>query len=136
MAHKASRILLTFLAAAALPYAAAAEPDNAFYEHSMMYMDNLKTCTPYTFAYPNPMDPSSTSKNIIKGKEGDHCLVEFLLPNNMKMECSFSPAAITALTSEQKYDEARKHEMSGSSEDNASQFMTQECKSFMNGNPL
>lgn len=137
MASRATRIMLACLAVVAWPCVTnAAEPDAAFYKQTMYYMDNLKTCTPYTFSYPNPLDPGTTSKNIIKGKSGDHCLVEFILPNDMKMECSFSTAAISALTSEQKYEEARKHEMSGSSEDQASQFMSKECKAFMNGNPL
>lgn len=132
----AIRTFLSFVALVALPYTAAAESDSDLSERSMFYMDNLKTCTKYTFTYTNPLDPTSTLKNVIKGKQGDHCMVEFIMPNNMKMECSFSPAAIQALTSEQKYEEARKHEIPGSTEDTASQFMTQECKSFMNGNPL
>ena len=105
-------------------------------QQAIMYYDNLKTCTPYTYSYANPFAKNAMSQNMIKGKSGNNCIVTYILPNNMKMECAFSPAAINSMTSEQKYNEARQGIMSGSTNDPASQYMQNECKTFMNGQPI
>jgi hypothetical protein len=95
---------------------------------ALRYLDNLKTCTPYSFSYPHPFVRGFTGQNIIKGKMAGNCLVTFVMPGDKKLECAFTPETIKLMTSEDKYQEAREHKMSGSMSDSISKKMTEECK--------
>ncbi len=77
---------------------------------AVRYLDDLKTCTPYTWKYPNPLVPGSTSQNIIHGKKGDKCRVTYLMPNNLKADCDHSAETIKQITSESAYQQARSGE--------------------------
>jgi hypothetical protein len=70
------------------------------------YLDHLRSCTPYTYHYPEPL-AHSIGESTIRGKSGDACKVGFLVPNSYYAECAFSAAAIKALTRQAKYREAR-----------------------------
>lgn len=70
------------------------------------YLDHMRSCTAYTYKYPEPL-AHSIAENTILGKNGDACKVRFVVPNSYTAECAFSEAAIKALTSQAKYGEAR-----------------------------
>ena len=48
-----------------------------------------------------------TAKNIIRGQSGDKCLVTFVMPDNMIMDCRFSRDAVKLMTSARQYEQAR-----------------------------
>ena len=70
------------------------------------YLDHLRSCTAYTYKYPVPL-ARSIAENMILGKNGDACKVNFDVPNCCMAQCAFSAAAIKALTSQAKYRKAR-----------------------------
>ena len=95
---------------------------------ALEYLDNLKTCTPFTFNYPHPFVPGFTAQNIIKGKLAGNCRVTFVMPGDKKLNCQFTPETVKLLTSEAIYEEARQNRYSGSTSDPASKRMSEECK--------
>ncbi len=97
--------------------------ERTFYEDTITYYDYLKTCTPHTFSYEHPLAAGFEGKNIIIGKKGDSCQVEFLMPG-MKMLCDFSSESIATLTSEKNYQDARNGIMS------STRMNSDECEIF------
>jgi hypothetical protein len=95
---------------------------------ALKYLDNLKTCTPFTFSYPHPFVHGFTGQNIIKGKEAGNCLVTFVMPHDKKLECRFTPETIKLLTSEAAYEEARQQSFAFADSAPASKRMAEECK--------
>jgi hypothetical protein len=91
------------------------------------YLDHLRSCTPYTFKYPVPL-ARSIAENIILGKNGDACKVNFDVPNCCMAVCEFSPAAINALTAKAKYRKARAGRLSGSLSEAEDQKFGRQCK--------
>ena len=73
---------------------------------AVQYLDHLRSCTAYTYKYPEPL-ARSIAENIILGKNGDACKVSIDVPNCCMAQCAFSASAIKALTSQAKYRKAR-----------------------------
>ena len=121
-------VLLSIL----LPYTSYAETVPDFFQGVITYMDHLKSCVPYTFRYQNPFMPDAVSQNVIRGRSGNHCLVT-MQTGPYTWDCSFSPEAISAMTGDAKYSDARSHTLSGSSNDPSSQYLRQECTFMVNG---
>lgn len=91
------------------------------------YLDHLRSCTPYTYKYPEPL-ARSIAENTIRGKNGDACQVSFDVPNCCMAECEFSPAAIKALTAGAKYRAARAGRLSGSLSEAEDHRFGKQCK--------
>ncbi|HZQ24869.1 MAG TPA: hypothetical protein VFA89_18925 [Terriglobales bacterium] len=73
---------------------------------AVRYLDHLRSCTAYTYNYPEPL-AHSIAESTIRGRNGDACQVRFAVPNSYTAECAFSEAALRALTSQAKYRQAR-----------------------------
>jgi hypothetical protein len=95
---------------------------------ALKYLDNLKTCTPFTYSYPHPFVHGFTGQNIIKGKEAGICLVTFVMPHDKKLECRFTSETIKLLTSEAAYEEVRQQNFAFANSAPASKRMAEECK--------
>lgn len=61
-----------------------------YVEDTFVYLKNLKSCTPSTYSYPHPMIPGFTGRNVIKGYEGDKCIIHFYIPGDIVMKCKVS----------------------------------------------
>lgn len=104
---------------------------------AIQYLNHLKTCTPYTFKYPHPLVQGFTGQNIIHGKEGDLCLVTYLMPNSLKAECGHGPTTIKRMTSEAAYEKARSGEFAFSfSSDDQDAVAKKECHLFQGSTEL
>lgn len=123
-------VLLSIL----LPYTSYAETVPDFFQGVIAYMDHLRSCVPYTFSYQNPFMPNAVSQNVIRGRSGNHCLVT-MQTGPYTWDCSFSPEAISVMTSDAKYSDARNNTLSGSSDDLPSYYLRKECKFVVNGVP-
>ncbi len=99
-----------------------------FTERTITFMDHLKTCTPHSFSYPHPFVRGFTGGNIIHGKQDDKCRVDYHMPNNLLMRCKLSARTVALMTNEQRYKDARKGRISGSSSSEESKAMTRECE--------
>ena len=130
------RIFAVLAAIFLFPSLGHADTESEFYDGSIIYLNNLKTCTPYTFTYRHPFVENFTAQNAIKGQQGGKCFVTTTMPKNMQLECQLSPDTINLMTSEAKYRELRKHEMSGSTSDPASTAANRECTLLRDGKPI
>ncbi len=70
------------------------------------YLDHPRSCTAYTYKYPEPL-ARSIAESAILGNNGNACKVTFVVPKSYMTKCAFSEAAIKALTSQAKYAKAR-----------------------------
>ena len=88
------------------------------------YLDSLKTCEPgeFEFSYPG----FGTYHNTIVGRSGDGCQIHIEHPR-IRMTCNYSEAMISLLTSEEKYEDARKGVLQGSTDSEESRLMSEEC---------
>ena len=91
------------------------------------YLDHLRSCTPYTYKYPEPL-ARSIAENTIRGKNGDACKVSIDVPNCCMAQCEFTPAAIKALTAGAKYRAARAGRLSGSLSEAEDHKFGKQCK--------
>jgi hypothetical protein len=94
---------------------------------AVAWLDHLKTCTPYTYRYPNPIVPSVTDENIITGRKDGTCQVTYVIPGPDNNVCQLTAPTIALMTSADQYQQARTGRFGGSSSDALSQRMTQEC---------
>lgn len=131
--------LFSFLTLFALSQPACADD---FAERSIEYLDKLKSCTPHSFDYINPIYEALTGRqvknsNTIVGRDGDRCLVHFVLPENTFMKCAFSAEYIDLATSPSRYEKARQSVVGFSPADPSdvreSELMSQECVYIQNG---
>lgn len=109
-------------------FSSIASAEDDFFAGTIKYMDNLKTCTAYTFSYKHPIIPNFVGQNVIKARKDDKCQVTIVMPGNRKMECELTAETVRLMTSEDKYREARAKTMSGSSSDPVSRKMNEECR--------
>lgn len=91
------------------------------------YLDHLRSCTPYTYKYPEPL-AHAIGETTIRGKSSKTCQVTLHVPKSYTADCEFSPAAIKALTTEAKYREARAGKLSGSLSEVEGQKFGKQCK--------
>jgi hypothetical protein len=95
------------------------------------WLDNLKTCTPYTVSFPNPFLPVNQTQTI-KGKDGDLCQVTYETPGKYLVNCRFSPEGIKVMTSDPFYEDVKNNRwlIAYDSEHNTAgaKVMSQECK--------
>jgi hypothetical protein len=91
---------------------------------SVAFLDSLRSCEPGIFhiSYPG----FGTSKNSIVGKNGDRCQVS-VEHSQINLICNYSDATIALLTTEAKYEDARKGVLSGSTSSEESQRVAEEC---------
>lgn len=91
---------------------------------SVSFLDSLKNCVPGIFhiSYPG----FGTSKNTIIGKNGDRCQVR-VEHSQISLNCNYTDATIALLTTEAKYEDARKGVLSGSTSSEESQRVAEEC---------
>ena len=102
-----------------------AEEFNNYQEGGIKYLDNLKKCNPFTHSFELPF--FGKVKNQIVGKNNGRCHVITISGIGGKVICNYSDETIALLTSEQKYQEVRNGEFSGSSDSPESARMTTEC---------
>ena len=92
---------------------------------AVAYLDALKTCTTgeFHFSYAGLGD----FRNTILGREDGRCQVK-IVHSNMNLACSFSDETITLLTSAQKYENAKKGVLEGSTDSEESARLNRECQ--------
>lgn len=88
------------------------------------FLDNLRSCSAGVFhiSYPG----FGSSKNTIIGWQGNHCQVR-IEHRQVALTCNYSEATIALLTTEAKYENARKGVLSGSTDSEESQRVAAEC---------
>ncbi len=140
VAHVAETIVAQSAAPHATPSSAKRKDTGDDYDSAgaVRYLDDLKTCTPYTWKYPNPFVPGFTDQDIIRGKRGDKCQVTYLMPNDLKADCEHSAATIKQMTSESAYEQARSGEYTASFHlsSNADSPFNHECHLFQGSKEL
>ncbi len=96
-----------------------------YQEKSMAFLDNLKQCKPINLSYEMPF--FGKIKNQIVGKNNGRCHVITYSDIGGEVICNYSDETIAMLTSEEKYQEIRSGEFSGSSDSPEAARMTAEC---------
>ncbi|MEO2177455.1 MAG: hypothetical protein ABGY96_25615, partial [bacterium] len=104
------------------------------------YVKSLNSCTPHTYTYSHPIIPGFIGKNIIKGYEGNKCLIQIHMPGDIIMECKASSRHVELLRNQtaqmlKDLQETGKYEFSikidlgtGVSSSELSDLMGKECK--------
>jgi hypothetical protein len=92
---------------------------------AVAYLDALKECAPgeFHFSYPGLGD----FQNTIQGRADERCRVN-IVQSNMNMACSFSDETIVLLTSAEKYENAKKGVLEGSTDSEESARLNKECQ--------
>jgi hypothetical protein len=131
-------IALAVIAAIAVPAKGQAKDElDEFSAGLIKFMDNLKTCTPYTLSYPHPFVDGFTERDTIKGKKADKCVVTYLIPiankttgkfEGWNSQCEFSAETIKLMTSKEQYQSVLDGDFGGSTDDPVSKRKEKECK--------
>jgi hypothetical protein len=112
---------------------ASAETMDDIYTASITWMDNLKTCTPYTRSYLNPLFAVQQT-DTIKGMEGDVCVVTQETAGKYIFECRYTADGIKTMTQDRFYQDA-KNKIASASGNDVSDVMGQQCKVTMLSTP-
>ena len=89
------------------------------------YLNHLQACNPGEFRF--SVSGFGTFRNTILGREGDRCRVR-TEHARIHLTCDFSAETIGLLTSESKFQEARRGIVSGSSDTEESRRVAEECR--------
>ena len=110
------------------PLAAIAQPAPPFQQGGIEYLGKLKICQPHRWEYSNPFARGQMSANVVQGKSGDNCIVDFYLPGSPQvMHCSFSARTVALQTSDKEFENMRQGRLAGSTDSALSQAMNKEC---------
>jgi|TARA_Y100000031_G_scaffold101368_1_gene111130 hypothetical protein len=69
---------------------------------TILYVENLGVCYPSTYSYPHPLVPGFIGRNVIKGLDGEFCLIEMFMPNDLVMKCRASRRTVGLMQNETK----------------------------------
>jgi len=69
---------------------------------TLLYVENLGVCHPSTYSYPHPLVPDFIGRNVIKGVDGEFCLIEMFMPNDLVMKCRASRRTVELMQNETK----------------------------------
>jgi hypothetical protein len=100
------------------------------------WLDNLKTCTRYTFTteFDNPFGGGAKQTQIqtINGKEGNLCLVTYETKGQYLTACRFTPEGLKTMTQDKFYEQARNNDWSfsynGNNLTDDQKVMQEQCK--------
>ena len=98
-----------------------------FYSGGIIWMDRLKTCTPFIHKFPHPFFPSVIQKNTIFGREGNLCKYIQETPGKFTLECSVDENGIRILTDDSLYADMKNHIMRSSSNE-YNEIIAKQCK--------
>lgn len=113
------------------------DPTQAALSATMIkWLDNLKTCTHYTFTteFDNPFGGGAklTQIQTIKGKEGNLCLVTYETKGQSLITCRFTPEGLKTMTQDKFYEQARSNNWSfsynGDNLTDDQKVMQEQCK--------
>jgi putative hemolysin len=95
------------------------------YPMTITWMDNLKTCTPYSRSYLHPL-LAVQQTDTITGMDGDLCVVSQETAGRFRFECRYTADGIKTMTQDSFYQDAKNKTMSATGND-VSDVMSQQC---------
>jgi len=96
-----------------------------FYSGTITWLDNLKTCTPYSRSYLHPF-LAVQQIDTIKGMDGDQCMVSQETTGQFIFECRYTAEGLKTMTQDSFYQDAKNKTMSSSGDD-VNQVLSQQC---------
>jgi len=99
------------------------------YAGTMVWMDHLKTCTPYARTYMHPLLAVQQTDSI-KGMEDNLCLVTQETAGKFIFECRYTSEGLKIMTQDAFYEQAKNKTPSVYGED-VNQVMSEQCAIIM-----